>query len=267
MKCKNCGADLTENGGIYKCRFCGKQYTENDLKSAPAPAPSAGNVRYESPGASGVSSRASVNSAPMDHGADIFESNVPGVLEIQWSDDQYIHSGSGLLITSDGYALTNTHVVTHETGESCEEVIVRLCGESIRAYVVALGDDKHGSGRGVDLALIKLDRVPNPAKTLVFDDFNNVRIGERVFVIGNSLGYGTCMTNGIVSDKCRNVNGRMLMMTDCAINGGNSGGPIFNDRGLVIGVIVSGITEAEGMNFAIPADTVMGFLHNSGIDV
>ena len=53
----------------------------------------------------------------------------------------------------------------------------------------------------------------------------------------------------------------MLMMTDCAVNGGNSGGPIFNEKGVAIGVIVSGITAAEGMNFAIPMDTVKEFIN------
>ena len=74
--------------------------------------------------------------------------------------------------------------------------------------------------QGVDLALLKLSKMPFRAKVLEFEDFSNVRIGEPVFVIGNSLGYGTCITSGIVSDKERNVNGKMLLMTDCAVNGG-----------------------------------------------
>lgn len=70
---------------------------------------------------------------------------------------------------------------------------------------------------------------------------------------------GVCLGRGIVSDRLRNVNGHMLLMTDCAINGGNSGGPIFNEQGRVIAAVVSGITSAEGMNFAIPSDTVLQF--------
>ncbi|MBR2381234.1 MAG: trypsin-like peptidase domain-containing protein [Clostridia bacterium] len=200
-----------------------------------------------------------------NQGVNVFEDNINGVLEITWQDEKYLHSGSGFLIDIDGYAITNTHVVTHEDGRSCESVNVRLCGETIRADVVKLGDNRHGHGNGVDLALVKLSRVPGNAKVVEIEDFENVKIGEQVFVIGNSLGLGTCITSGIVSDKLRNVNGRMLMMTDCAVNGGNSGGPIFNAQGRVIGAIVSGIDAAEGMNFAIPADVVKGFIDNSGI--
>ena len=228
--------------GGMKCRYCG--HREQAAQAAPS---------Y-----SGNAQRSVVEQR--DHGVDVFESNVNGVLEIQWSDSRYTHSGSGLLITNDGYAITNAHVVTHSDGRSCGTVSVRISGETVTASVVKLGDSQHGSGSGVDLALIKLSRVPRGAKTLTFEDFSNVRIGERVFVIGNSLGHGTCITNGIVSDKTRNVNGKMLLMTDCAVNGGNSGGPIFNDKGLVIGVIVSGITDAEGMNFASPASTVQAFI-------
>ena len=92
------------------------------------------------------------------------------------------------------------------------------------------------------------------------DDFSRVRIGESIYVVGNSLGHGTCITSGIVSDRKRMVDGQMLMMTDSAVNGGNSGGPVFNTAGNVIGLIVSGIDNAEGMNFAIPSDDVLDFV-------
>ena len=121
---------------------------------------------------------------------------------------------------------------------------------------------RHDKSKGVDLAVIKLSRVPAGAKVVQFENCDNVRIGESVFVIGNSFGHGTCITAGTVSDRLRNVNGKMLMMTDCAINGGNSGGPIFNEKGLVIAAVVSGITSAEGMNFAIPSSTILRFLQN-----
>jgi serine protease Do len=198
-----------------------------------------------------------------DQGVDVFDMNINSVLEITWEDSQYKHSGSGFLISMDGYAITNTHVVTHENGRSCGQVSVRICGENTTAEVLKLGDNHHGDGNGVDLALIKLARVPSRAVTVRFERSENVRNGERVFVIGNSLGYGTCITSGIVSDRQRNVNGKMLLMTDCAVNGGNSGGSIYNEKGMVIGAIVSGITSAEGMNFAIPANTVMDFIRQN----
>lgn len=240
MRCKVCNGECESiGGGKARCIFCGSIFSE------------------ESGGASLKSSVVEKRGS----GASVFEENIGGILEIVWQDSKYIHSGSGFLVRSDGYAVTNAHVVTFEDGRSCGTVTVKLKGQTLRANVVALGDNKHGSGAGVDLALIKLQRVPFGAKVMQFEDFANVRIGEQVYVIGNSLGYGTCITSGVVSDKARNVNGKTLLMTDCAVNGGNSGGPIFNEKGKVIGAIVSGIDKAEGMNFAIPVSTIVTFLN------
>lgn len=242
-KCTTCGGlTLFLGNNAYRCLYCGNNYNMNNSTMTHVSKASAAVVEKK------------------DCGVDVFETNIDGVLEIEWSDSQYTHSGSGFLLSRDGYALTNTHVVTHEDGRSCGKVTVRIKGQQTTASIVKLGDNQHGSGSGIDLALIKLDRVPANAKALTFESFDNVRIGERVFVIGNSLGHGTCITSGIVSDKTRNVGGKMLLMTDCAVNGGNSGGPIFNDKGRVIGVIVSGITGAEGMNFAIPSKDAINFV-------
>ena len=248
--CKNCGGELKTDGSNYKCISCGATYPTLE---AARPTP-----------------RRSITPTPKqeltqkDHGADIFEENVRGVLEITWSDGVYVHNGSGLLVTEEGYAVTNTHVVTHEDGRSCEQVTVKLCGEQISATVECLGDMKHGDGNGIDLAVIKLERVPRNAHVLGFGNFDAVRNGERIYVIGNSLGHGTCITSGIVSDRLRHIDGCNLMMTDCAINGGNSGGPVFNEKGQVIGVVVAGIDHAEGMNFAIPSNDVCQFMQEIG---
>ena len=243
MRCKNCGGNCKElGGGKYECEFCGAIFSEAEARrSVP------------------------VSNKSHDSGVDVFEQNIGGILEIRWRDGNFIHSGSGFLISPDGYAVTNAHVVTSEDGRSVGNISVKIKDENLSATVVALGDNKHGSGNGVDLALVKLNRLPFGAKILQFEDFNNVRIGQQVYVVGNSLGYGTCITSGIVSDKQRNVNGKMLLMTDCAVNGGNSGGPIFNEKGLVIGAMVSGINSAEGMNFAIPSSTVLEFIRKNKI--
>lgn len=269
--CRKCGGDLTPEGNGFKCTFCGATYASLDelrpkrRKSAPQESQPQAQQSQSQPISQPEQTKTVV--VPViqqkDNGVDVFETNINGVLEITWSDEKSTHSGSGFLISQDGYAVTNTHVVTHDDGQSCQQVNVRLCGENMRADVIKLGDSNHGKGMGVDLALIKLARIPEKAKVVEFENFDNVRIGERVFVIGNSLGYGTCITSGIVSDKLRNVNGKMLLMTDCAINGGNSGGPIFNEMGRVIGAVVSGITAAEGMNFAIPCNVVLDFMKDA----
>ena len=117
------------------------------------------------------------------------------------------------------------------------------------------------------LALVLLERGPQNAFVLDFEDFKNVKTGEEVFVIGNSLDDGSCITRGIVSDRLRGIardESKKYLMTDCAINPGNSGGPIFNRKGNVIGVMVASRlkdgADAKGMNYAIPADVTQAFI-------
>ena len=240
--CISCGGELISIGNNYQyCTYCGNAYDPNSMSEA--------------------KSIDKKEIRQFDTGVNVFDDNINSVLEIRWADGQYLHSGSGFIISSDGYAITNTHVVTADNGTPCDTVNVSVGGVSTEADIIKLGDSKHGLGSGIDLALIKLKSIKG--KNMVrFGDFSSVKNGEQVFVIGNSLGYGTCITSGIVSDKRRNVNGKMLLMTDCAINGGNSGGPMFNARGEVIAVIVSGIDGAEGMNFAIPTDDVISFIRS-----
>ena len=242
QKCLTCGAVLNlQADGTYRCKSCGNRYTKEDLSLTKSKAST------------------SIRTSAAD-GADVFERAENGIIEITWFDTKYRHSGSGFLLDKNGYAITNAHVVSHESGESCVQVNVKIAGENVNAKVLNLGDTNHGKGQGDDLALIKLDKVPPNAHPLKFANFNNVRNGQRIFVIGNSLGAGTCITAGIVSDRYRNVNGKMLMMTDCAINGGNSGGPVFNEDGDVIALVVSRMPNAEGMNYAIPSSTVCAYL-------
>ena len=260
MKCPDCGGkakSVAENK--YHCPYCGNEFFARDPLLSQIPDLDRVVDRLTTP---------PFNSAPKkNEGVSVFEDNVSGVLEITWNPTPGIlTSGSGLLINAAGYAITNAHVVARDDGTPTSSVNVKVAGETVKAHVIRLGDDKAGLGNGVDLALIKLDRVPIRAKVLSFADFADVRIGEQVFVIGNSLGDGTCITSGIVSDKERKINGHTVLMTDCAINGGNSGGPIFNSEGEVIGVICSSRIKAdgsatEGMNYAIPVNIVEAFIN------
>ena len=118
----------------------------------------------------------------------------------------------------------------------------------------------------IDIALIKLDRMPRGAGKLDVVDSITVRTGDTVYVIGNSLGEGTSITRGIIGDRDRN--GRL--MYDSATNPGNSGGPVFNAEGLVIGTHVAGRCtdnggKAQGMNFAVPSHDVIEFVRKRGI--
>lgn len=243
IPCRLCGGDaVEERPGEYRCLYCGGTFLKADERPQPT----------EKVGRDG------------DAGADVYEDNVGGVLELSCSGSDGTWSGSGYIITGDGYAVTNAHVAADDGGAPCDEIRAKVIGKSVRASVVALADDRAGHGRGNDLALIKLERMPVGAKALKLADSSAVRNGETVFAVGNSLGAGTCIVRGIVSDRARKINGKTMIMNDCQTNPGNSGGPLFNKQGEVIGTVVSHAlnsdgTSAAGMRYAIPSNTVKEF--------
>lgn len=246
-KCPVCGGTLIDAGnGVLRCKYCKNTVQATQPK-----------VQAQEPAFTPVQRTSNA-------GVNVFDKNINGVLEVACIYGDEMSAGSGFLIDESGYAITNAHVVCNGANV-CKDIKAHICGQWVDVTLVALGDENGGQGAGVDLALLKLDKMPIKATPLSFADFDTVRNGEQVYVIGNSLGDGTCITSGIVSDKSRELNGERLLMTDCAINGGNSGGPIFNANGEVIGAIVSSRVHrdgsaTEGMNYAIPIDTVEEFI-------
>lgn len=246
-KCKLCGGNCVDIGnGKYQCDCCGNMFSEEDFTQKKREATRSESVQRG------------------DVGAEIFDKNVNGVLEISMS----CGSASGYLITDDGYAITNSHAVSLDNGKSCGQCKVKVAGEAVAAKVIAMGTEdnaKHCSND--DLALIKLSHIPFGATPLRLGDFDSVRTGERIFVIGNSLGAGTCITGGIISDKNRHGQ----LMYDCPTNPGNSGGPVFNSEGKVIGTHVAGTSpngiKVQGMNIAIPCSAVKAFLDKCGLHI
>jgi serine protease Do len=169
-------------------------------------------------------------------------------------------SGSGFLVTKDGYILTNNHVVTMSDRTTvADRVTVQMLDNRVyKARVV-------GNDPTTDIAVLKIDG--NNFPTLPLGDDNKSRVGEWVLAIGNPLGFDFTVTAGIISAKGRSLPGLLsrrgdnnysisdLIQTDAAINPGNSGGPLVNQRGEVIG-ITSAIASPTGVNagygFAIP---------------
>jgi serine protease Do len=155
--------------------------------------------------------------------------------------------GSGFIISADGYILTNAHVV-----EGADEVNVKLTDKrEFKAKVV-------GTDRRTDVALIKIDAGGLP--TVRFGDANRLKVGEWVVAIGSPFGFENTVTAGIVSAKGRSLpqeNFVPFIQTDVAVNPGNSGGPLFNLRGEVVGInsqIYSRTGGFMGLSFAIPID-------------
>jgi serine protease Do len=170
--------------------------------------------------------------------------------------------GSGFIISSDGYVLTNHHVV-----KDADEIIVRLSDRSeLSAQLV-------GSDERSDIALLKVEPKKGALPTVKIGDPARLRVGEWVAAIGSPFGFDHSVTAGIVSAK-----GRALpqdtyvpfIQTDVAINPGNSGGPLFNMDGEVIGInsqIYSRTGGFMGLSFAVPIDVAMdvvGQLKSSG---
>ena len=158
--------------------------------------------------------------------------------------------GSGFIISSDGYVLTNNHVVS-----GADEVLVRLYD---RRQLIA---EVIGTDRRSDVALLKIDATGLPVAAIGQSD--PLQVGEWVLAIGSPFGFDFSVTAGIVSAKGRalpNENYVPFIQTDVAINPGNSGGPLFNLRGEVIGVnsqIYSRTGGFMGLSFAIPIEMAM----------
>ena len=158
--------------------------------------------------------------------------------------------GSGFVISSDGYVLTNAHVVNN-----ADEITVKLNDKrEFKARVI-------GADARTDVALLKIEATGLSAVRL--GDANKLKVGEWVLAIGSPFGFDNTVTAGIVSAKGRNLpqeNFVPFIQTDVAINPGNSGGPLFNMRGEVVGInsqIYSRTGTFMGLSFAIPIDVAM----------
>jgi S1-C subfamily serine protease len=171
--------------------------------------------------------------------------------------------GTGFVVDTQGYILTNAHVVD-ESGQRASKVTVvfnKGGSETTRVPGQLVGVDV-----GSDVAVIKVDPSKVDLKPLPLGDSASVQVGEPVVAIGNPLGYDFSITSGIVSATGRSLqapNGQTIpngIQTDAAINQGNSGGPLIDSAGKVIGIneqIASSGGGNDGLGFAVPIDTAI----------
>jgi serine protease Do len=171
--------------------------------------------------------------------------------------------GSGFFLNREGFLVTNFHVIEGETRISIEVYHQRSGQLERRTYkdvrIVALN-------KFADLALLRIEDETTPDFVAVpLAPADRLAVGDRVFAIGSPLGLERTVTEGIVSTKTRQVQGGLYLQTTTQINAGNSGGPLFNLRGEVVGVTNMKLLFAEGLGFAIPVGTLRHFLdHRDG---
>jgi len=168
--------------------------------------------------------------------------------------------GSGIVISEDGLVMTSAHVV-----QMADSVVVRfLDGTMVEAKII-------GAAVQADVALLKLDHLPEKLVAAELGDSDDVHIGDEIFVIGAPYGIGHTLTVGYMSGRrrpktvCKSLVPIEFLQTDAAINKGNSGGPMFNSEGKVVGIvsyILSQSGGSEGLGFAISMNTAKELLLN-----
>ncbi len=261
--CPTCGStDLTQIGteehdGLsfakYRCAGCDstpsaytkfKKKKAAEAKNAPAAAPQA--APPEAP-------------KPLGGAAVVYKKNISCVVTVESRLESGSKCGTGIIVSPKGYMLTNAHVVTEL--DSAHGSILELCDDVGGSY----GESNYHFGSEfvyadpvLDLALLKIDTEAQTAAV----DFATIGIetGESVFAIGNSKGEGLCIVEGIVSDAHRSMNGNEYIMITAPVVGGNSGGPVFNNAGQLVGIVCCGHPGVATMNYALPTETIRAFL-------
>lgn len=210
-----------------------------------------------------ISSPSATSSSANDglSGEEIYAKVSPSVVSIQAVNltSGEGGTGSGVIMSADGYIITNNHVVVDEnTGVQQDKITVYMSdGTSFPAEVIGLDEQ-------TDLAVLKIDPAGTTLTPAEFGDSNSLQVGEEVYAIGSpgGLELANTITGGHISALNRDItiDDRVmsLIQTDAAINPGNSGGALINKYGQVIGITSAklGISYYEGLGFAIPMDTV-----------
>jgi serine protease Do len=187
---------------------------------------------------------------------DIYEQNVDSVVSIEVRNRYSVGYGTGFIISEYGYIVTNYHVV-----EGAETVLVALYDETVYTAEII------GYEEANDLAVIKIE-PDGKIESLVYGVSSDLKVGDDVYIIGNPLGDLTfTLTKGVVSALNRLVNTESMysinmFQTDAAINSGNSGGPVFDKHGFVVGIASAKYASAsiEGLGFCVPIDDVRSMI-------
>jgi putative serine protease PepD len=238
--------------------------------------------------AGGGSARLASNSSPSLTLHQIYERDAPGVVAIRASSGGQgggafgafgggegatrTDTGTGVVVSANGLIVTNEHVV-----DGANEITVALDGQSNHTRTASVVTEN----RSLDLALLRINSAGETLHPLTLANSGNTQVGESVVAIGNPFGLNWTLTNGVVSALGRQIqapDGSAIsgaIQTDAALNPGNSGGPLINAAGEVLGInsqIASTGSSTEqggsvGVGFAIASNTVRSFLQAGGVAV
>jgi hypothetical protein len=160
--------------------------------------------------------------------------------------------GSGFIVSPDGYVISNAHVV-----KGTKSVTVVLANERSVEGTVKAEDE------GLDLALVSIDVCNVPVAR--FGDSSALKNGQDVAAIGAPMGLDHSTTKGVISQVERKLDDRTVIQTDTALNPGNSGGPLIDAAGDVVGVNTAIVKRGEGLGFAVPSNQVLQFMADNGV--
>lgn len=239
----------------YRCEACGETFSTETAYLAR-------KAREEKRAAiEQAAKQKKATPAPSDtlDAPEIYRCNRNSVVELTADKGDCVGSGTGMVLPG-GYVLTNAHVVFSKEKENATRVqaadsLIGVTADKRRcAFDIVYADVRR------DMALIVSEDITAPAVTFAEGD---VTIGEKVYAIGNSKGQGICMLDGIVSDRERFISGERYIMYSAPTVGGNSGGPLFNAHGEVIGMVTLGQKDGSLMNYAIPTPVLRAFLRDA----
>ena len=252
--CPTCGSAAqyldTDAGGreIFGCSFCGARFTPMPKQTAP--------TQEDSQSSAGSAERPAQNSNRPLNGKEIYDIAKKNTVEIMvgYHDKVTGAQGSGFFF-AEGYILTNAHVVTEDAPD---HPVVLAIGVNY-----AKSEDMHPAqvlayNVKEDIAIIATDlpceHIPKIAKKMP-------ETGEAIYAVGNTKGHGMCILEGIVADQLREVDELDYMMISANINHGNSGGPIYNTKGEVVGIASAGEGgNLVAMNYGIPINRIEAFI-------
>ncbi|MBF2055182.1 MAG: trypsin-like peptidase domain-containing protein [Candidatus Sericytochromatia bacterium] len=259
-------SNIVLSGAVAGLLVLGYLHVTEPERLNPPPTQQTGQVT--DPGATAAQVTPGGGTATEDQVINLYKNNSDSVVNVTTRSFQYNYfmelvprdgAGSGFVIDKSGHVVTNYHVV-----QGAQRFFVAF-GNREQSYPAQLV----GFDQSNDLAVLKVDAPANLLKPVQLGDSDKLQVGQTAVAIGNPFGLGQTITTGVVSSLNRDIqaeNNRVmsgLIQTDAAINRGNSGGPLFDSRGRVIGVntmIYSPSGGSVGIGFAIPINTVKHFI-------